>query len=303
MIFDSSSAAAAADAAGPAVKTATMQSFNADVIQASMDRPVIVDFWSARSAACKTMGPILERLARAAKGAVRLVKVNIDENAALAAELRIQTVPTVYAFVGGQAVDGFAGAQPESMLRQFVETLSRGAADPLADALAQGAAALDASDFRTAAKVFQAVLAQEPANSKALAGLIRAHVGAGNPAAARRLIDGFDAKLKLNTDIAQAIVAVELAEQSHPGGDLGALRAAVAARPDDHQARLDLAVALYGKGKAEAAIDELLASVRADREWNDQAARKQLVKIFDALGFTNPITLAGRRRLSTLLFS
>ncbi len=303
MIFDSSSAAAAADAAGPVIKTATMQSFNADVITASMDRPVIVDFWAPWCGPCKTLGPLLEKLVRAAKGAVRMVKINIDENQALAAELRIQSVPTVYAFAGGQVVDGFVGAQPESKLKQFIEALTRGAGDPLADALAQGGAALDNGDFKTAAKVFSAVLAQEPGNVKAIAGLIRSHVGAGNPAAARRLIDGLDANVKGNADIAAATVAVELAEQSRDSGDLGKLRAAAAARPDDHQSRLDLAVALYGKGEAEAAIDELLLLVRADREWNDQAARKQLVKIFDALGFTNPITVAGRRRLSTLLFS
>lgn len=303
MIFDSSSAAAPADSSGAIIKNATMQTFSTDVITASMDRPVIVDFWAPWCGPCKTLGPILEKLVRAANGAVRLVKINIDENQALAAELRIQSVPTVYAFANGQVVDGFVGAQPESKLKTFIETLARGAGDPLAEALAQGGAALDEGAFKAAAKAFSAVLAEDPGNVKAIAGLVRAHVGAGNPAAARRLIDGLDAKLKLNTDIAAASVAVELAEQSKDSGDVGKLRAAVAARPDDPQGRLDLAVALYGKGQAEAAIDELLHLVRADREWNDQAARKQLVKIFDALGFSHPAAVAGRRRLSSILFS
>lgn len=303
MIFASSNAAATAEAAGPLIKNATMQSFNADVIAASMERPVIVDFWAPWCGPCKTLGPLLEKLVRAANGAVRMVKVNIDENQALAAELRIQSVPTVYAFVGGQVVDGFVGAQPESKLKQFIAGLSKGAGDPLADALAQGDAALADGDFKAAAKVFSAVLGQDPGSVKALAGLVRSHIGAGNVAAARRLIDGLDAKLKVNTDIAAAIVAVELAEQSRDSGDLAKLKARVAARPDDHQSRLDLAVALYGKGQTEAAIDELLAMIRIDREWNDQAARKQLVKIFDALGFSHPSAVAGRRRLSSILFS
>lgn len=303
MIFASSNAAATAEAAGPLIKNATMQSFNADVIAASMERPVIVDFWAPWCGPCKTLGPLLEKLVRAANGAVRMVKVNIDENQALAAELRIQSVPTVYAFVGGQVVDGFVGAQPESKLKQFIAGLSKGAGDPLADALAQGDAALADGDFKAAAKVFSAVLGQDPGSVKALAGLVRSHIGAGNVAAARRLIDGLDAKLKVNTDIAAAIVAVELAEQSRDSGDLAKLKARVAARPDDHQSRLDLAVALYGKGQTEAAIDELLAMIRVDREWNDQAARKQLVKIFDALGFSHPSAVAGRRRLSSILFS
>lgn len=303
MIFGTSKSAAAGEAAADVIKDGTTQSFAADVMTASMDQPVIVDFWAPWCGPCKTLTPALEKLVRQARGAVRLVKINIDEHQALAAQLRIQSVPTVYAFVGGQPVDGFVGAQPESKLKAFIDNLTRGAADPLADALEQGAAALAANDFKGAAKVFSSVLAQDPGNPKATAGMIRSYVGAGNSSAARRLIDGLPAEVKANPEVAAALSAVELAEQSKESGDIAKLRAAVAARPGDMQARFDLAVALYGKGQTEPAIDELLELVRADRSWNDEAARKQLVKIFEALGFSHPTAVAARRRLSTILFS
>ncbi len=303
MIFGTSKSAATAEAAADVIKDGTTQSFAADVMTASMDRPVIVDFWAPWCGPCKTLTPALEKLVRQARGAVRLVKINIDEHQALAAQLRIQSVPTVYAFVGGQPVDGFVGAQPESKLKAFIDNLTRGAADPLADALEQGAAALAANDFKGAAKVFSSVLAQDPGNPKATAGMIRSYVGAGNSSAARRLIDGLPAEVKANPEVAAALSAVELAEQGKESGDIAKLRATVAARPGDMQARFDLAVALYGKGQTELAIDELLELVRADRSWNDEAARKQLVKIFEALGFSHPTAVAARRRLSTILFS
>lgn len=303
MIFGTSKSAAAGEAEADVIKDGTTQSFAADVMTASMDQPVIVDFWAPWCGPCKTLTPALEKLVRQARGAVRLVKINIDEHQALAAQLRIQSVPTVYAFVGGQPVDGFVGAQPESKLKAFIDNLTRGAADPLADALEQGAAALAANDFKGAAKVFSSVLAQDPGNPKATAGMIRSYVGAGNSSAARRLIDGLPAEVKANPEVAAALSAVELAEQSKESGDIAKLRAAVAARPGDMQARFDLAVALYGKGQTEPAIDELLELVRADRSWNDEAARKQLVKIFEALGFSHPTAVAARRRLSTILFS
>jgi putative thioredoxin len=303
MIFGTKTSAAAADAGGDVIKDGNTQSFSADVMTASMERPVIVDFWAPWCGPCKTLTPILERLVRQAGGAVRLVKINIDENQALAAQLRIQSVPTVYAFAGGQPVDGFVGAQPESKLKAFVDALTRGAADPMADALEQGQAALQANDYKGAAKAFSAVLAQDPGNAKAVAGMVRSYVGAGNIAAARRLIDGLSAEVKASAEVAKALAAVELAEQSKEGGDLAKLRAAVASRPDDMQSRFDLAIALYGKGDAAGAIDELLHLVRVDRSWNDEAARKQLVKIFDALGVSHPTTVAARRRLSTILFS
>jgi putative thioredoxin len=303
MIFGSSKGAATADVAPDVIKDGTTQSFAADVMTASMDRPVVVDFWAPWCGPCKTLTPTLEKLVRQARGAVRLVKINIDENQALATQLRIQSVPTVYAFVGGQPVDGFVGAQPESKLKAFIDALVGGGADPLADALEQGAAALAGNDFKGAAKLFSAVLAQDPGNPKATAGMIRSYVGAGNSVAARRLIDGLAPEVKANPEVAAALSAVELAEQGKDSGDLAKLRAAVAARPDDMQARFDLAIALYGKGQADGAIDELLELVRADRSWNDEAARKQLVKIFEALGFSHPTAVAARRRLSTILFS
>lgn len=302
IIGSSTKTTGAAD--GDLIKDGTIQSFGADVINASLQRPVIVDFWAPWCGPCKTLTPTLEKLVRQANGAVQLVKINIDENQALAAQLRIQSVPTVYAFVSGQPVDGFVGAQPESKLKAFIDALVGSAgADPLVDALEQGHAALERSDFKAAAKAFSAVLSEDPANAKAVAGMIRSYVGAGNASAARRLVDGLDPEIKAKPEVALALAAVELAEEGAKGGDVARLRKALEDRPDDPQARYDYAVALYGNGDAQGAIDELLSLFRADRTWNDEAARKQLVKIFDALGHGHPLAITGRRRLSTILFS
>jgi putative thioredoxin len=304
MIIDPNAphAAPAAGAGGDVIKDGSTQSFGEDVMDASMQTPVIVDFWAPWCGPCKQLTPLLEKLVTQAGGMVRLVKINIDDNQALAAQLRIQSVPTIYAFVQGQPVDGFTGAQPESQLRAFISRLTGDAKAPLEDALEHAQAALDGGDPKAAVAVFSQVLSQDPTNPTAIAGLIRGSVATGDNAAARQVVNGLSPELKANALIAAAISAVELAEQTG-GGDLVELRSRVAAKPDDPQARFDLATALFGSGSSEAAIDELLELIRRDREWDDQAARKLLVKIFDALGPANPLTVASRRRLSAILFS
>jgi putative thioredoxin len=249
------------------------------------------------------MGPILERLVKKASGRVRMVKINVDQNQNLAAQLRIQSIPTVYAFFGGRPVDAFVGAQSESQIKAFIDRLSQGGASPIDEVVEQARHMLEAGDLHDALEMFNHVLAEDPQHKKAIAGVIRAKVGLGDVAGARRFANGLSAETARQGDVAAAVAAIELAEEANSGGDLRDLRRRVEANPADHQARFDYAVGLYAAGRSEAAIDELLAIVRAERTWNDEAARKQLVKIFDALGPGHPVTLANRRRLSAILFS
>jgi len=293
----------AAGAPADVIKDVDTQSFVAEVIEASMTTPVIVDFWAPWCGPCKQLTPMLEKLVRQAAGAVRLAKVNIDENQALAGQLRVQSVPTVYAFVSGQPVDAFVGAQPESQIKAFIGRLTGGARSPVDEMLDQAREALAGGDAETAAQVYSQVLAEDSVNAAAIAGMIRCFVALGDAGAARQVIDGLDPEVAATEEVRAAASAVELAEQGSDTGDIAGLRAQVAADADDHQARYDLAVALYGAGQTEAAIDELLDIVRRDRTWNEEAARKQLLKVFDTLGTSDPLTVASRKRLSSILFS
>lgn len=296
---------AAAGAGGDVVKDATEQTFMADVIEASMQVPVIVDFWAPWCGPCKTLGPMLEKLVRAAGGAVRMVKINVDENQQIAGQLRVQSIPTVYAFSQGQPVDAFQGALPESELKQFIDKLTDGQGSPLDDALDQGEEALANGDPESAGAIFQQVLAHDSANARAIAGTLRVAVALGDLAGAREFADSLDDTTRGATDVAQALSALELAEQTQagPAVDTSGFEAALAANPDDHQARFDYALALVGAGDNETAIDQLIEIIRRERSWNDDAARQQLLKIFEALGFSDPIAADGRKKLSSVLFS
>ena len=298
---------AAGPEAGDVVKDTDTASFAADVIEASMSTPIIVDFWAPWCGPCKTLGPALEKVVRAARGKVRMVKLNIDENQQLAAQMRIQSIPAVYAFHQGRPVDGFAGALPESQLKSFVDKLVQlagGADTALEDALARAKEVLDAEDFHGAAAVYNQILQAEPEHAGAIAGLARCLIGVGEIAQARQVIEGVSDDNAKNPEIVGVLRAIELAEQTAgAGGDVAELMEKLAGDHDDHQTRFDLAMALYGAGKREAAVDELIEIVRRDREWNDQAARKQLVTFFEAFGGADPLTVSGRRRLSTILFS
>jgi putative thioredoxin len=287
-----------------AVKDGDTRSFMQDVIQASRSQPVIVDFWAPWCGPCKQLGPILERVVKNAGGKVRLVKINIDENPELAQQLRIQSIPMVYAFSQGQPVDGFAGALPESQIKAFVERLA-GPLGPAPEEVAveQAKALLEAGHLDRAAKVYERTLDAEPGNPEALAGLARARIASGRLAAARELLEQVPKEHANHVDVDGARAALSLAEEAGALPDPKALGARIEADENDHAARLDLATALFLRGQVEPAIDHLLTIIRKDREWQQQAARKQLVKLFEALGPKHPATVSGRRRLSAVLFS
>lgn len=304
-IIGSGTSAAAGPAAGDLIKDGSTATFAADVIEASLKTPVIVDFWATWCGPCKQLGPALEKVVREARGAVRMVKIDVDKNQELAAQLRIQSVPTVYAFANGRPVDGFTGAQPESQLRAFVQRLTKGTAQPsLAELLEEAKALLAGGDAETAAQAFQQILGEDPNNGPAMAGLLRCLMAVGDFDSVAQMLGQLPPELAKHAEVAAVKTALELQKSAAAGaGEAAGLRRRLADNPDDHQARLDLAMAYYGGGEVEAAVDELLDLFGRDRAWNDEAARKQLLKIFEALGGAHPVTLRGRRRLSALLFS
>ena len=294
---------------GPAaapVADVTTANFMAEVVDASFDQPVIVDFWAPWCGPCKQLGPILEKLVRAANGAVRMVKLNIDENPEIAQQMRIQSIPAVYAFKDGRPVDGFVGAQPESQVKQFVQRLggAAGGPSPIEEAMTMAKEAAQGGDHASAAALYSQILQQDKENPEALAGLARALIARGELAKAQQVLAGAPKELEKHAEIAAAHSALELAEHAQKAmGSVGKLRARLEANPDDHEARFELATALFGAGERETAIDELLTLFKRDREWDEQAARRQLVKFFEVMGPTDPLTLSARRRLSSLMFS
>lgn len=292
-----------AGADGALIKDSDIRTFVQDVIEASKDVPVLVDFWASWCGPCKQLTPVLEKLVLQAGGLIKLVKVNADENQDLCQQLRVQSLPTVYAFKNGQPVDAFMGALPESQVKAFIEKLTDGAKAPLDQALEQGQAALAAGENDLALEIFKEIQAQDPANEAAISGVLRAQVALGMLAEAEEILTSLPANLRVKADIEAAASALELAKEIGQTGDPAELRARLDANPKDNQARFDLALALFARSDAEGAIDELLELVRRDRAWNDEAARKQLVKVFDTLGGAHELTVAGRRRLSSVLFS
>lgn len=298
---------ASAPAEAGLIKETNAAGFKADVIDASKTVPVIVDLWAPWCGPCRQLGPLLEKVVREAKGKLRLVKVNIDENPQIAQQFRVQSIPAVFAVADGRVIDGFVGALPESQVRAFAQRLMGDGVDEdaaqIAAALEQAKQHLEEGDSGTASALYGQILQYEPGNPGAVAGLARCYIKAGDLARAKGMLAGVAPEKANDAEIAAARSALELAEQAKKSGPLDKLKAKVAANEADHQARLDLAGALYAAGQQEAAIDELLELVRRDREWNEQAARKQLLKLFEALGPSHPLTVAGRRRLSSLLFA
>jgi putative thioredoxin len=283
------------------IKDATDASFIADVVEASKDTPVIVDFWATWCGPCRQLGPALEKAVLAAKGAVKLVKVDIDKNPAYAGQLRVQSIPAVFAFVDGRPVDGFMGALPDSQVKQFVDRLAKqGGGSPIDELIGLAKESLELGDQGGAAQAYAQALQMDPGNVKAIGGLARLYQQAG--------------------DLEQAAEVLEMAPPGAKDPDIDAVRAALslaadvpsetaefeqrlAADPDDHEARLELAKALAGSGQMMEAADQLLESIRRDREWNDQAARKQLLTIFEAAGPVSEVAKQGRRKLSSILFA
>ena len=294
--------------AGPAsadlIKDGTEASFMADVVEASQEVPVIVDFWAPWCGPCKTLTPALEQAVTEARGKVRLVKVNIDENQAIAAQLRIQSIPTVYAFWQGQPVDGFQGAVAGSEITAFIDRVAALAGDGgLGEALEAAEAMLTEGAAADAAQTFAAILGEDPKNAAAFGGMVRAYLAAGQADQAAQLLDSVPEDIAGAAEVEAARAQLELARQAENAGPVAELKARVAADPADRQARFDLAQALHAAGDAGAAVDELLELFRQDRDWNDGAAKAQLFTIFDALKPQDPIALNGRRRLSSMIFA
>ncbi|HYF09880.1 MAG TPA: co-chaperone YbbN [Acetobacteraceae bacterium] len=299
----------AAGGADP-VKDGDQKTFMQDVIQASREVPVLVDFWATWCGPCKQLTPALEKVTRGAGGRVRLVKIDIDKNKALVQQLSqmglpLQSVPTVVAFWKGQILDLFQGALPESEVKRFVEGLLKAAGGqmPSADILAEAKAAAEQGDHQAALELFGALAQAEPENAEAFAGVARALMALGQEEQALQVLDSVPEKVKAHAEIASARSALELAAEGRRArAKLAEFEQRLAADADDHQARIDLAVALNAMGDRAAATDALIEAIKRDRSWNDEAARKQLLKFFEAWGFDDPASIAGRRKLSTLLF-
>lgn len=289
------------------IKDVSEADFMAEVVEMSQTVPVIVDFWAPWCGPCKTLGPALEAAVTKARGAVRMAKVNVDENQMIAGQLRVQSIPTVYAFWQGQPVDGFQGAVPPSEIDAFVDrvvkTAGGDASGGLDDAIAAAEEMLDAGAASDAAQTFAAILEEDPQSAAAYGGMARAYIALDDADQAEAVLNGVPAELSNRPEIEAAHAQLALLRQAADAGPVAELRAAVEANPDDHQARFDLAQALHASGDAEAAVEELLTLFRRDREWNDGAAKQQLFTIFDALKPNDPVVLNGRRKLSSMIFA
>ncbi len=297
--------AATNGAAANLIKESDTKNFKADVIDASRTQPVIVDFWAPWCGPCKQLGPALEKVVKAANGKVKMVKINVDENQQLAGQMRVQSIPAVFAFVNGQPVDGFMGALPESQIKQFVDRLGgQGSmAEEIAAAVAEGNAALELKDYQTAAQIFVEVIQADRENVGALAGLAKCQIETGDFTNATATLALVPPAKKNDPAVKSAEAALELALNPVDLSETARLQQAVDIDPDDFQARVDLAVALNGTGDRASAIDHLIYVIKKQRDWNDEAARKQLVKFFEAWGPKDEWTLLGRRKLSSVLFS
>lgn len=290
--------------AGDLIKDTTTQGFMKDVIEASKTQPVLVDFWATWCGPCKQLTPVLEKAVKAAKGKVKLVKMDIDTNPEIPGQMGIQSIPAVIAFVNGQPADGFMGALPESQVMAFLERLTKGKIeDEGANLLEAADAALAEGDAAAAADIYAQLLQEDSSNIAALAGLARCYVATGNFEQAKKTLAMIPEAKQNDAAVAAARAALDLAMQAEAAGPLDELQKKVDADPLDHQARADLAAALNAAGKRMEAADHLLAIVKKDRKWNEDGARKQLVQFFEAWGATDPATLEGRKKLSSILFS
>jgi putative thioredoxin len=284
------------------IKDATTASFGADVIAESARQPVLVDFWAPWCEPCKLLAPILEKTVKAAGGKVKLVKMNIDEHPEIPGRLGVRSIPAVIAFQRGQPVDGFMGALPEREVKGFIERLA-GPIEDDADRLAEAEALAAAGDGEGAAELYAAILAENPGDPAAVAGLAKFFIAAGEIESAKKVLASVAAGGERDAAIIAAKAALDLAEQAAAVGDSSELEQRIAANPEDHQARFDFAILLNAQNRREEAAAELLTIIKRDRAWNDDGARKQLLQFFDAWGPMDPATVSARKKLSTLLFS
>ena len=288
------------------VKDVNEETFMDDVIEASKTSPIVVDFWAPWCGPCKTLGPALEAEVKATNGKIKMVKIDIDQNQNLASQMRIQSIPAVFAFVDGQPIDGFMGAKAPSELKSFIDKLLEKVTDDdgdLSEAIAVANEMLKAKEFNDAAETFEAILGEDPENALAFVGLFNARMGAKKINDAKTMLEEIPDALKNKAEILALQAQIDLSNQAEGVGEINGVRSTLTNDEDNQQARFDLALALFTKGETSEAIQELLTIFRVDQEWNDDAARQQLFKFFDILGSENPITLSGRRQLASMLFA
>ena len=288
------------------IKDVNEDTFMDDVIEASKSSPIVVDFWAPWCGPCKTLGPALEAEVKATNGKIKMVKIDIDQNQNLASQMRIQSIPAVFAFVDGQPIDGFMGAKAPSELKVFIEKLLEKVTDDegdLSEAIAVADEMLEAEEFDDAAETFEAILGEDPNSSLAFVGLFKSKMGAKKISDAKKMLEEIPDTLRNKPEILALQAQIELTNQAEGIGELNDLRKLLSTDVNNHQVRFDLALALFTKGETSEAIQELLVIFRVDQEWNDDAARQQLFKFFDILGGEDPITLSGRRQLASMLFA
>ena len=288
------------------VKDVNEETFMDDVIEASKTSPIVVDFWAPWCGPCKTLGPALEAEVKATNGKIKMVKIDIDQNQNLASQMRIQSIPAVFAFVDGQPIDGFMGAKAPSELKSFIDKLLEKVTDDdgdLSEAIAVANEMLNAEEFNDAAETFEAILGEDPESALAFVGLFNARMGAKKINDAKKMLEEIPDALKNKAEILALQAQIDLSNQAEGVGEINDLRSTLTNDENNHQARFDLALALFTKGETSEALQELLTIFRIDQEWNDDAARQQLFKFFDILGSENPITLSGRRQLASMLFA
>ena len=288
------------------VKDVNEETFMDDVIEASKSSPIIVDFWAPWCGPCKTLGPALEAEVKATNGKIKMVKIDIDQNQNLASQMRIQSIPAVFAFVDGQPIDGFMGAKAPSELKSFIDKILEKVIDDdgdLSEAIAVANEMLNAEEFNDAAETFEAILGEDPESALAFVGLFNARMGAKKINDAKKMLEEIPDTLKNKAEILTLQAQIDLSNQAEGVGEVNDLRLTLTNDENNHQARFNLALALFTKGEANEAIQELLTIFRANQEWNDDAARHQLFKFFDILGSENPITLSGRRQLASMIFA